>query len=84
MRAAGSLLIVALLGALAAFALPRTGGAANPQLTANVSDPFSISLLDGQGHSVTTLAPGTYDIVVTDSSTLHNFHLTGSGSVDQS
>jgi plastocyanin len=84
MRGVGSLLIVALLGVLAAFALPRTGGAANPQLTAMVSNPANISLVDAQGHPVTSLAPGTYDIVVTDSTTLHNFHLTGSGGVDQS
>jgi plastocyanin len=83
MRGAGSLLVVALLGVLAAFALPHTGGAANPQLTAMVSNPANISLVDAQGNPVTSLAPGTYDIVVTDSTALHNFHLTGSGGVDQ-
>src|SRR3954470_19871022 len=79
MRAAGALLVVALVGVLAAFALPRTGGAANPQLVAAVNDDYTISLADSNGQPVTSLAPGTYDVHVHDNSAFHNFHLTGLG-----
>jgi hypothetical protein len=79
MKAAGALLAVALVGVLAAFALPRTGGAANPQLVAAVNDDYTISLVDSNGHAVTSLAAGTYDVHVHDNSAFHNFHLTGLG-----
>ena len=51
--------------------------AANPMLVATVgtNDGFDIGLADPAGAPVTLLAPGTYDIVVRDRSTLHNFHL---------
>jgi plastocyanin len=48
-------------------------------LTANVADPFSISLVDSTGAKVTSLKAGSYQVKVTDSSTKHNFHLTGPG-----
>jgi hypothetical protein len=79
MRAAGALLAIALVGVLAAFALPRTGGAANPQLVAAVNDDYTISLVDSNGQPVTSLAPGTYDVHVHDNSAFHNFHLAGLG-----
>ena len=43
------------------------------------NDAFVISLRDGEGNAVTTLAPGTYDIAVSDRSEAHNFHLRGPG-----
>jgi hypothetical protein len=73
------LVLVAALGALTAFALPRTGGAANPLLVATVKDDGTITLKNQGGDTVTTLAPGTYDIDVHDDSAFHNFHLTGPG-----
>jgi hypothetical protein len=50
-----------------------------PQLVGTVGPDFTITLEDSAGNPVTSLAPGTYDIVVHDLSTLHNFHLTGPG-----
>ena len=43
-RAAAAFVMIALLGVLTAFALPRSGHAANPLLIATVDDSFSISL----------------------------------------
>src|SRR5207248_5182899 len=59
--------------------------AGNPTLTADVGahDGIVISLVDGNGDPVTTLAAGTYTIVVHDHSAFHNFHLSGPG-VDRS
>jgi plastocyanin len=82
------LLILPLLcaaAALAFFLIPGTSSAADPTLTADVGagDSFSISLKDASGNNVSRLEPGTYTIVVHDRSTLHNFHLSGPGNVDQ-
>ena len=53
----------------------------NPKLVAVVgtNDAFVISLRDASGNAVTQLAPGTYDIAVSDRSESHNFHLKGPG-----
>ena len=48
-------------------------------LTANVGDPFSITLVDSTGAPVTSLKAGSYQVKVTDASTTHDFHLTGPG-----
>src|SRR5207302_5821781 len=55
--------------------------AGNPTLTADVGagDGFTIALVDANGDPVTTLAAGTYTIVVHDHSAFHNFHLHGPG-----
>jgi hypothetical protein len=82
-RATAALTACALLGALAAFALPHAGRAANPTLNATVNDDYTITLQDSHGYAVTNLPGGMYDIVVHDNSAFHNFHLTGPG-VDQS
>ena len=77
---------IALVTLLAALALPAAVAQAdNPKLVAVVgtNDAFVISLRDGNGNAVTQLAPGTYDIAVSDRSESHNFHLKGPG-VDQS
>ena len=63
--------------------LGAAGGARadNPVLTGNVgaNDAFTISLADPAGAPVRHLDPGTYTLLVHDSSTFHNFHLTGPG-----
>lgn len=77
---------IALVTLLAALVLPSAVAQAdNPKLLAVVgtNDAFVISLRDANGNAVTQLAPGTYDIAVSDRSELHNFHLKGPG-VDQS
>ena len=77
---------IALVTLLAALVLPSAVAQAdNPKLVAVVgtNDAFVISLRDGDGNTVTQLAPGTYDIAVSDRSESHNFHLKGPG-VDQS
>jgi plastocyanin len=77
---------IALVTLLAALVLPSAVAQAdNPKLVAVVgtNDAFVISLRDGNGNAVTQLAPGTYDIAVSDRSESHNFHPKGPG-VDQS
>jgi plastocyanin len=71
---------IALVTLLAALVLPSAVAQAdNPKLVAVVgtNDAYVISLRDGNGNSVTQLAPGTYDIAVSDRSEIHNFHLKG-------
>ena len=70
-------LIVLALGATL-FA-PGEALAQNPKLQATVGPGFSIRLLGPNGQAVTQLDPGTYDIVVSDLSEEHNFHLQGPG-----
>ena len=75
---------IALVTLLAALVLPSAVAQAdNPKLVAVVgtNDAFVISLRDGDGNAVTQLAPGTYDIAVSDRSESHNFHLKGPGVV---
>lgn len=77
---------IALVTLLAALVLPSAVAQAdNPKLVAVVgtNDAYVISLRDANGNSVTQLAPGTYDIAVSDRSEIHNFHLKGP-SVDMS
>ena len=76
---------LSILSLFAALLLPSSLSAqANPRLTAIVgtNDAFVITLQDASGNVVRNLAPGTYDIAVSDRSAEHNFHLTGPG-VDQ-
>jgi hypothetical protein len=73
---------LALIALLAALFVPSAlGQAANPQLVATVgtNDAFVITLRDASGNNVTNLAPGAYDIAVSDRSEMHNFHLSGPG-----
>jgi plastocyanin len=77
---------IALAVLLVALAVPSAVARAdNQKLTAVVgtNDAFVISLRDASGNEVKQLAPGTYDIAVSDRSEAHNFHLRGPG-VDQS
>jgi hypothetical protein len=71
------------LAIAASFLFTGTSRGANPTLTGNVGPGFTISLKDGSGNTVTQLDPGTYDIKVSDQSDIHNFHLSGPGSVNQ-
>jgi hypothetical protein len=66
--------IVALVVVLSAAS---AGPSANPTLIATVgtNDGFDIGLADSNGVPVTRIPPGTYDFVVRDRSTAHNFHL---------
>jgi hypothetical protein len=54
------------------------------RLIGTVDNTSTITLKHENGTPVTTLAPGAYDIAVTDSTIFHNFHLTGPGGVDRS
>jgi len=77
---------IALVALLAALVLPSAVAQAdNPKLVAVVgtNDAFVISLRDANGNAITQLAPGTYDISVSDRSEAHHFHLKGPN-VDQS
>ena len=46
----------------------------------SVGPGFSISLRDAEGHAVTRVEPGEFEIEVDDKSEEHNFHLSGPGS----
>jgi hypothetical protein len=78
-RAAIIAIILAPLGVAAGFlAAPAIGTQADtPTLDALVgtNDAFEIGLFFPDGKPVTTLAPGTYTVVVHDRSAIHNFHL---------
>ena len=43
------------------------------------NDAFSISLTDEAGTTIKNLQAGTYQLTIKDESTIHDFHLTGSG-----
>jgi plastocyanin len=43
---------------------------------------FTITLKDASGAEVNTLKAGTYQVKIKDPSAIHNFHLTGPGSID--
>ncbi|CAB4708823.1 MAG: hypothetical protein F2663_09200 [Actinobacteria bacterium] len=51
----------------------------NPVLVGNVGPDFAISLSYPDGTPVTQLAPGAYQINVTDLATVHSFHIEGPG-----
>ena len=61
-----------------ALAVPAAGSASTITLAATTGPGFTISLTNA-GKSVRTLKPGSYKIVVSDKSGIHNFHLIGPG-----
>ncbi|MER3410756.1 MAG: hypothetical protein C4306_11955 [Thermoleophilia bacterium] len=67
------------VGLVAALALAATAVAAPPRLFGTVGPGFTITLKDARGKPVRTLKAGTYTIVVSDKSSIHNFHLSGPG-----
>jgi plastocyanin len=50
--------------------------------TLGANDAFTISLVDATGAKVTTLKAGTYQVIIKDTSKIHNFHLSGPGGID--
>jgi Copper binding proteins, plastocyanin/azurin family len=48
-------------------------------LQGSVGPGFDISLETADGGSVSTVAPGSYELEVEDLSDIHNFHLSGPG-----
>jgi plastocyanin len=75
---------VAALGAVLASPTAAFGQAPS-RLVAEVglNDAFIISLRTASGGSVDNIPAGTYEIEVRDHSTMHNFHLTGPGGLNQ-
>jgi plastocyanin len=67
------------LAAAAALAVAGTAGAAAPKLLGTVGPGFTITLKDASGKTVKSLKKGTYTIVVTDKSNIHNYRLKGPG-----
>lgn len=66
------------LVAMAALALAATAAAATPKLNGTVGPGFTITLTM-HGKKVTKLKAGTYRFVISDSSDIHDFHLSGPG-----
>jgi hypothetical protein len=60
---------------------PSAPAAGGQSLTGSLgaNDAFTIALVDAAGKPVKTLKAGTYQVKVKDTSTIHNFHLTGPG-----
>ena len=65
--------------AAAALAAPAASYAATPKLTGTVGPGYTITLKTAAGTRVTALKPGSYRIVVSDKSRVHDFHLRGPG-----
>lgn len=77
-RRTAVLVVLGAAGAATAFVLPASSSRTqNAELHGGVANPAKISGPTG------TIAPGRYDFVVDDNSTIHNFHLIGPG-VDES
>ncbi len=68
--------VVALGSAGAAMAFSP---AATPTLNGKVGPGYTISLKNSKGAKVKTLKAGTYKIVVSDKSSIHNFVIEGKG-----
>ena len=70
-------LAAASLVAVAMLVVPSLGSAATPTLYATVGPEDTVSLKTASGAAVRSLKAGTYNIVVNDRSTDHNFRLGG-------
>ena len=66
------------VAAVAALLVVPTVGAAGGTLKGTDGPGFTITLTQS-GKKVSSLKAGTYKIVVSDKSSIHNFHLTGPG-----
>jgi plastocyanin len=66
------------LAAILIVATTATAGAATPKLGAFVNDQLQIGVTRAGKH-VSSLKAGKYILVVSDSTSNHNFHLTGPG-----
>ncbi len=71
------LVLFAALATLAVVLLPGSGSADATQLVGTVGPGFSITLKNADGSLVTHLEPGTYQLLVHDLSTEHDFHIFG-------
>ncbi|HEU0101235.1 MAG TPA: plastocyanin/azurin family copper-binding protein [Mycobacteriales bacterium] len=82
--AAASAVPSAVPSALASAVSPSAGGSGGTMLMAVLGpgDAYTIGLNDASGAKVTTLKAGTYQVMVSDQTAIHNYHLTGPG-VDQ-
>ena len=89
-RAAPALLLVPTVAACASGGPEAPPADAAPQVSAGATlrgtvgtddDPeaFEIALMTEDGKPVDVVEAGTYTIVVSDPSQIHNFHLTGEG-----
>ncbi len=78
MKRLAALIIAALVAAALAVTATGTSSQAT-KIFGSVGPGFSISLRDAAGNRITNLAPGSYELVVDDKATEHNFHLTGPG-----
>ena len=75
-----ALALLVAAAAVAAFVQPgRSAPAQTTELRGIVGPGFTIVLNNASGERVSSLAPGTYTLVVDDRSDEHNFHLTGPG-----
>jgi hypothetical protein len=72
-----SLAVVICVAVLAASALARTQGTQTLYGTVGKSDAYKIILLNSSGKLVKTLKAGTYNVVIRDDSTFHNYELDG-------
>ena len=72
-------IILSAAAAALTLALVGAASASTPTLKGAVGPSFNISLKTSAGKSVTKLKAGTYTIIVSDKSPLHNFHLSGPG-----
>jgi hypothetical protein len=75
--AIASLAVTLVVAALAASALARTQGTQTLSGTVGKNDAYKITLLNSSGKLVKTLKAGTYNVVIHDDSTVHNFELDG-------
>ncbi len=82
-RAVAALAVLAAAGIATALLAPGGHAGGNATLFASVTQNAVIIVRDAEGNRVTKVDPGTYDIVVSDTATEHNFHLSGPG-VDRS
>jgi plastocyanin len=78
MRPRRSAFLLAVLAAIAALVAAASAGAATPKLVGVTGPGFTITIKSA-GKAVKSLKAGTYVITVKDTSSIHNFHLTGPG-----
>jgi plastocyanin len=79
MRIAPFAAVAALASLAVALTLAAPVAADGDGLVGFVGPSFTISLQDAAGNPVTSLAPGTYTLLVHDRSDIHDFHLKGPG-----
>ena len=71
--------LAAVAVAAAALAAPAASQAAAPKLTGTVGPSYTITLKTAAGKKVSTLKAGSYRIVISDRSRMHDYQLRGPG-----